>query len=272
MNINVFYKDKVCGKIAVQWPEMNRRTGVEVRAMPGATYWTDLQKDGFPLLSLREMRFSFIPEIMWFLSGSNKVEWLSKHTKIWDSFAEPNGLVTSAYGFRWRHHFGVDQIDAALSKLRDDPSTRHAVVMMWDPMTDITQKQKNVPCPYTFTLNIIHGRLHLHLVIRSNDMVLGFPTDVAGFALLLNIFAQELRVRPGILTVSISNAHVYENHMDVVTEMGKRTVTEIPVRFELPPNAYKRACELDETLIEDIKAGFVNYKPEPAIKNIPIAL
>lgn len=272
MNINAFYKDKVLTKIASQYPELNKRTGIEVRAMPGATYWTDLYKDGFPLLGLREMKFSFIPEIMWFLSGSNKVEWLSNHTKIWDSFAEENGLVTSAYGFRWRYHFNVDQIEIALQKLREDPSTRHAVIMMWDPATDLVVKQKNVPCPYTFTLNIINGRLHLHLVIRSNDMILGFPTDVAGFALLTHIFAQELRVKPGILTISISNAHIYENHMFVVDELNSRFVNETPVRFELPPNAYRRACELDETLIDDIKNSFFNYRPHPPIKNIPIAL
>lgn len=272
MNINTFYKEKVCGKIALQWPELNRRTGVETRAMPGATYWTDLAKDGFPLLAMREMKYSFIPEVMWFLSGSNKVDWLSRHTKIWDSFAEQNGAVTSAYGFRWRHHFGVDQIDMALDKLRADPSTRHAVIMMWDPATDLVVKQKNVPCPYSFTLNIIGGRLHLHLIIRSNDMILGFPTDVAGFALLLSIFAQELKVRPGILTVSISNAHIYENHMYVIEELNKRAVETDPVRFELPKDSYRRACRLDDTLIKEIKAGFFNYKPQKAIKNIPIAL
>lgn len=272
MNINAFYKQKVLGKVATQWPELNRRTGVEVRAMPGVTYWTDLGKDGFPLLALREMRFSFVPEIMWFLSGSNSTSWLSRHTKIWDAFAEDNGQVTSAYGFRWRHHFGVDQMELALQKLRADPSSRHAVIMMWDPATDLTVKQKNVPCPYTFTLNIINGRLHLHLIIRSNDMVLGFPTDVAGFALLTHILAQELNVRPGVLTVSISNAHVYENQMDAVIEMDGRPVNKYPVWFDLPENAYRRACDLDETLIEDIKAGFSDYRPEPAIKNIPIAL
>lgn len=272
MNINEFYRDKVCGKIAMQWPEMNARTGVEVRAMPGTTYWTDVQKDGFPLLALREMRFSFVPEMMWFLSGSNKIDWLSRHTKIWDSFAEDNGQVTSAYGFRWRHHFGVDQLEVALQKLRDDPSSRHAVVMMWDPATDLTVKQKNVPCPFTFTLNVIQGRLHMHLVVRSNDMVLGFPTDVAGFALLLHILAQELKMRPGVLTVSISNAHVYENQLEAVHEMAERFAETKPVSFQLPPDAYRRAKELDETLIEDIKAGFRGYRPHPPIKNIPIAL
>ncbi len=256
----------------MSWPELNLRTGIEVRAMPGATYWTDLYKDGFPLLSLREMPMSFIPEIMWFLSGSNKIDWLSKHTKIWNAFAETNGEVTSAYGFRWRYHFGVDQLELALNKLKRDPSNRHAVIMMWDPATDLTKIQKNVPCPFAFTLNITNGRLNLHLIIRSNDMVLGFPTDVAGFALLTHILAQELNVRPGQLTVSISNAHIYENQMWVIDEMSSRYMELNPVRLELPKNAYRRACDLDEKLIDEIKASFLNYSPQAPIKNIPIAL
>lgn len=271
MNINEFYMNMVVNKIAMQTPELNRRTGLNVYASPGIMFKTDVINDGFPLLGLRSMPFSFIPEIMWFLSGSNNIAWLSKHTKIWDSFAEENGLVTSAYGFRWRHNFGIDQLDTVLDKLRDDPSSRHAVVMMWDPAQDLTIKQKNVPCPYTFTLNIIRGKLHLHLTIRSNDMVLGFPTDVAGFALLLHILAQELRVKPGILTVAISNAHVYENQMEAIEEMSNREVVLDAVQFFLPSNAYARARSLDDTLIAEIKANFHNYKPHPAIKNIPIA-
>jgi len=272
MNINKFYLDIICGKVAMQTPELNRRTGIMVHAMPGVLFRTDLQKDGFPLLSLRSMPYSFTPEIMWFLSGSNKIDWLSKHTKIWDSFAEQNGQVTSAYGHRWRHNFGVDQLQTVLDKLREDPSSRHGVVMMWDPVQDLTVQQKNVPCPYTFTVNIIRNRLHMHLTIRSNDMVLGFPTDIAGFALLTHILAQELNINPGILTVAISNAHIYANQMNAIEEMVSREPVLEPVHLFLPRNSYARACELDDNLIGDIKANFHNYNPSPAIKNIPIAI
>ena len=155
--------------------------------------------------------------------------------------------------------------------LKEDHSDRHGVVIMWSPKEDLLIKQKNVPCPYTFTLNIIGGRLHLHLIIRSNDMILGNPTDVAGFALLLYIFAQELQVKPGILTVSISNAHIYDNQYFVFKELMKRDIGE-KINFVLPKNSYKRACELDETLIDEIKKCLKDYKPQEAIKDIPIAI
>jgi len=272
MKINKFYKAIVCKEIATQKAELNKRTGIKVRALPGVTFQTDLEKEGFPLLSLRKLPFSFIPEIMWMLSGSNTNEWLTKHTKIWDSFIEKGGIISSAYGFRWRHHFDIDQLETVLIKLKADNSTRHGVIMMWSPKEDLLIKQKNVPCPYTFTLNIIKKRLHLHLVIRSNDMVLGFPTDVTGFALLLSILAQELKVGVGVLTVSISNAHIYENQMKAINEMKTRKVFNENITLDLPKDSYKRACQLDDTLIEEIKKGFKDYDPYPAIKDIPIAL
>lgn len=279
MKIDEFYRDVVCGLVAQMPDELNARTGQRVRALPGVTFQTDLRKDGFPLLSLRKMPMSFVPEVMWMLSGSSNIEWLSKHTKIWDSFAEKNGEITSAYGKRWRKWSTaiqdaepVDQLGAAISKLKDDSSSRHAVIMTWNPDTDVWHVQKNVPCVVLFTLNIVRDRLHLHVVFRSNDMVLGFPTDVAGFALLQEIFAQELGIEAGSLTHSISNCHVYAMHDRVVEQMAVRSLAAEPVRLRLPPGSYGRACRLDDALVEEIKAGFSGYNPHAAVKNIPIAL
>lgn len=252
--------------------ELNRRTGVAVRALPGITIQVDLEKDGFPLLSLRKIPMSFIPEIMWMLSGRKDTTWLSGFTKIWDSFKDKDGTISSAYGYRWRHAFDVDQIDEVIRKLSEDPSTRHGVVQIWDAREDLTVPQKNVPCPVMFTLNIINGRLNLHLVIRSNDMVLGHPTDIAGFALLNHLFASRLNVLPGVLTVSISNAHIYENQMDAVREILSRESSTKHIRLVLPENAYSRACGLDSELVGELKAAVCGYTPGPAIKNIPIAL
>lgn len=270
MKFDKQYKDLIKEIMETGVEELNERTGVKVKALPGKTLEIDLEKE-FPLLSLRKLSFSFIPEIMWMLSGSQTNEWLTNHTKIWDSFAEESGLITSAYGYRWREHFGVDQILIVLNKLKRNSSDRHGVIMMWSPTDDLVLKQKNVPCPYTFTLNIIGGKLHLHLIIRSNDMILGNPTDVAGFALLTHILAQELNVKVGKLTISISNAHIYENQYYVADEIIKRTFGTCP-EFKLPENSYQRACGLDDTLIEEIKNNFVGYKPKPVIKDIPIAI
>lgn len=265
------YADSV-RHILGQPAELNQRTNHAVRAEAGMTMRTDLEEDGFPLLSLRKMPWSFIPEVIWMLSGVRDLHWLSQHTKIWDSFAEKDGTVTAAYGNRWRHHFGLNQLSEVIAKLDADPSSRHGVVMIWDPSIDLTVPQKNVPCPVMFTLNVIQGRLNLHLVIRSNDMALGHPTDVAGFALLTHILAQRLALMPGVLTVSISNAHVYENQVSFMEVLVGRTGQEGEVRLKLPKDAYSRATALDPSLIREIKDGFSGYTPSEAMKDIPIAL
>lgn len=272
MNIDDFYKKVVCGELLGQEPEMNRRTGVATRSLPGVTFQTDLGAEGFPLLSLRKMPMSFIAEQVWFCSGSNKIAWLSKHTRIWDFFAEKDGTVSSAYGYRWRNWFKVDQLETVLRKLRADPSSRQCVVMMWDPEADLTVPQKNVPCPYTFTLNIIGGRLHLHLTVRSNDMILGAPTDIAGFALLQMMLAQELGVPAGVYTHSISNCHIYENQLYVARELKDRLPQAGKVEIALPRNSYKRALLADDELVAEIRDGVKGYEPSPSITGIPIAI
>lgn len=279
MNIDEFYKAEVIGRILQVPAELNERTGEEVRAVPGVTFQTCHELEGFPLLSLRKMPMSFIPEQIWFLSGSEEIAWLSRHTKIWDSFAE-NGVVSSAYGNRWRFWLGngdnalssTDQIEAVLAKLAVSPSSRHGVVMTWDPSYDLNFPQKNVPCPVMFTLMVMDGFLHMHVVVRSNDMVLGFPTDVAGFALLQCIFAQKLGKKPGVYTHSISNAHTYAMHDDVLFEMARRVPKLSRVEIDLPSRSYERACQLDDSLIPEIKLGIRGYQPHDAITGIKIAL
>lgn len=268
--------------------ELNTRTGKKCKSLPGLTFQVDLS-DHFPLISLRKMSVkNFVAEQLWFLSGSNDTNWLSTKTKIWDSFREKDGTLTAAYGHRWRYapaeaikengdRIGTtfDQLEYVLFKLKMDPSSRHGVVMMWDPWKDLTVIQKNVPCPYTFTLMIIGGKLHLHLTVRSNDMVLGFPTDVAGFALLQLILAQRLNVLPGIYTHSISNAHIYEDHYSAAEQMTKLSYSgEFPkIKIDLPENAYNRSKELDETLYRSIIDSVERqYKPLAAIPGLVVSV
>lgn len=257
--------------------EMSERTGLETSAIPGVSFSIDPLKDGFPLLTLRKIPTKvFIAEQMWFLSGARKPEdFLRDHTKIWDVFTNPGDVVTVAYGYRWRKHFGRDQIQLLIDLLTNEPSSRHGVVIAWDPAQDglSLQKKKNVPCPYTFTVNIIGGRLHLHNIVRSNDMILGAPHDIAGFCLLQYILAQKLGVEVGIYTHSISNAHIYSNHYDGAREMIARTNDHKKIVLNLPERSFERSEEKDVTLLEEILAQMTaQYEPMPAITGLKIAL
>lgn len=257
--------------------EVNQRTGHETAALPGLSFSLDIEKDGFPLLALRKVPTRiFIAEQVWFISGARKPDdFLRDFTRIWDDFTNPGDVVTVAYGYRWRRHFGRDQLGKLVALLERDPSSRHGVVVTWDPAGDGLGgvSKGNVPCPYTFTVNIIGGRLNLMNVVRSNDMILGFPHDVAGFALLQLILAQKLGVRPGVYTHTISNAHVYDTHYAAAEEMIGRAASQPRIFLALPDSSYDRAERKDHELVEEINSDLqAQYKPQASIKGLRIVL
>ncbi len=254
--------------------ELNERTGHKTKALPGLTFQIDVEKDGFPILTLRKQPIkSPIAEQVWFITGEKNTEFLRKYTKMWDEFIEEDGTITSAYGYRWRHHFGRDQLGKLVELLQKDPSSRHGVVITWDPKDDGYggTAKKNVPCPYTFTVNIIGGRLNLHNIIRSNDMMLGCPFDTFGFSLLMYTLAQKLKVKPGIYTHTISNAHIYDIHYDGAKELIKRINNHQNIFPKLPENIYDRAEKKDENLVSEIYESFAPYyKPGEPISGLKI--
>ncbi len=257
--------------------EVNARTKHETASLPGLHFSTDIATDGFPLLTLRKIPVRlFVAEQIWFIMGSRKpADFLRGYTRIWDDFTNPGDVVTVAYGYRWRNHFGRDQLGSLIDHLEEDPSSRHGVVVTWDPSADGLGgvSRKNVPCPYTFTVNIIGGRINLHNIVRSNDMILGFPHDVAGFALLMHILAQRLGVEVGTYSHSISNAHVYDIHYDTANELIARKSSHAPMLLDLPERSFERAELGDHALVAEIVDALAKqYEPLEAIKGLQIVL
>ncbi len=259
--------------------ELNERTGHKTKILPGLTFQTDIEKDGFPVLTLRKNPIkSPIAEQVWFLSGEKDTEFLRKYTKMWDEFIEPDGTITSAYGYRWKHHFKRDQLNQLIEHLKQEPHSRQGVIITWDPTDDglygknlIGTYKKNAPCPFAFTVNIIGGRLHLHNIIRSNDMMLGCPFDTFGFVLLMCTLAQELGVKPGIYTHTISNAHIYDIHYEGARELINRTNDHKNIYPVLPKNIFARSKNKDESLVAEIYEAFAPYyKPGEPITGLNI--
>jgi thymidylate synthase len=223
--------------------ETNQRTGHETTALPGLQFSIDLQKDGFPLLAQRKIPTKlFIAEQIWFISGARKPAiFLRNYTRIWDDFTNPGDVVTVAYGYRSDGLGGVSKT--------------------------------NIPCPYSFTVNIIGGRLNLMNVVRSNDMILGFPHDVAGFALLQAMLAQKLNVEPGTYSHIIANAHIYDIHYDAAKEMLARPAGSPKIKLALPPNSFGRAEKQDPDLVDEINQPLISkYTPGEPIKGLKIVL
>jgi thymidylate synthase len=269
------YREAILKIMNEGFEEYNERTGHSTKIIPGLTFELD---QGFPLLTLRRIPLKiFIAEQIWFIMGSqNPDDFVNKFTKIWVDFTEEDGMIPAAYGHRWRKAFGRDQLALLVEHLSGQPGSRHGVIITWDPREDglgNPESKKNVPCPYTFTVNIIGNKLHIHSVVRSNDMMLGCPHDVAGFALLQAILAAKLGVQPGKLTHTISNAHIYDTHYQQAWELVERENDHAPIHFHAQPDHFDRAEKGDETLVKEIFKNLkAQYKPLGPIKGMKIVL
>ncbi|QDH84303.1 putative thymidylate synthase [Achromobacter phage vB_AxyS_19-32_Axy16] len=215
----------------------NERTGEIVRTMPGGLSW------GFwianrmaPTIDLRRTYIkTAAAECAWFAQGTQDTSWIKKHCKIWEKFEEPVGFafldgqshemmgVKNAYGYRYRNHFGRDQLQDAINALQMDPSSRQIYISAWDPASDglLNRGEKNVPCPAAFTLNVLNGQLHSSYFLRSSDLFVGLPYDMLTHSLLVTAMADSLGIQPGYISVLIGHAHMYKKHQEMAMEALK---------------------------------------------------
>ncbi len=196
------------------------RTGVDTISCFAAHYQVDLAA-GFPLLTTKKMHWgSILRELLWYLSGEDHIRNLRKHTKIWDAWADEDGVLDTAYGYYWRRFPSatrdeagqwnvreVDQIANVLHLLRTDPSSRRMVVSAWEPGNAADSRLP--PCHYTFAFQVLDGRLNCHLNQRSGDIALGIPFNLAAYATLTQMLAQEVGLQLGVFGHTIIDAHIY---------------------------------------------------------------
>ncbi len=196
------------------------RTGVDTISYFGAHYRVDLA-DGFPLLTTKKMHWaSVLRELLWYLSGDDHIRNLREHTKIWDAWADEDGELDTAYGHYWRHFPSatkdrdgrwrveeIDQIGNVLNALHNDPSSRRMVVSAWEPGNAWSSKLP--PCHYTFAFHVAGEKLNCHLTQRSGDVALGIPFNLAAYATLTHMLAQDAGLQVGVFDHTIVDAHVY---------------------------------------------------------------
>jgi thymidylate synthase len=196
------------------------RTGVDTISLFSAHYQVDLA-DGFPLLTTKKMNWAAVlRELLWYLSGEDHIRNLREYTKIWDAWADEDGRLDTAYGHYWRHFPSatkdasgkwqvreVDQIRHVIETIKRDPSSRRLVVSAWEPGNAISSRLP--PCHYTFAFHVCDGKLNCHLHQRSGDVALGIPFNLAAYAALTQMIAQECNLEPGMFGHSIVDAHIY---------------------------------------------------------------
>jgi thymidylate synthase len=243
------------------------RTGTGARSVFGHQMRFDLQR-GFPLVTTKRVHFRSIAyELLWFLRGDRNVTWLQENgVTIWDEWAAPDGDLGPVYGVQWRswptpsgEH--VDQISGVLDLLRTDPSSRRMVVSAWN-VGEIPQMALP-PCHALFQFYVADGRLSCQLYQRSADLFLGVPFNIASYALLTHMVAQQVGLEAGDFIWTGGDCHIYDNHVDQVTEQLSREVYPFP-RLRL-----RKADSLFDYVYEDLEV--VDYRHHPALR-APVAV
>ncbi|WP_058554700.1 thymidylate synthase [Thiohalocapsa sp. ML1] len=259
------------------------RTGVGTRSVFGRQLRFDLAA-GFPLVTTKKVHLkSVIFELLWFLSGSTDNHWLNERgVTIWNEWAAPDGELGPIYGKQWRRWPApdgrhIDQLADIVRQIRRDPDSRRLVVSAWNPadlpLSGLSPAENAArghmalaPCHCLFQFYVANGRLSCQLYQRSADLFLGVPFNIASYALLTHMVAQQCDLAPGEFVHTFGDLHLYRNHLtpDIVYTQLARAPRALP-RLEL----MRRPPTLFEYGFDDF--AIIGYDPHPAIR-APIAV
>ncbi len=244
------------------------RTGTGTRSVFGHQLRFDLGA-GFPLVTTKKLHLrSIIHELLWFLQGSSNVAYLRQNgVTIWDEWADSQGELGPVYGVQWRSwptpdggH--VDQISQVVDEIRRNPDSRRLVVSAWN-VADIP-RMRLPPCHLMFQFYVAQGRLSCQLYQRSCDIFLGVPFNIASYALLTHMVAQQCKLAPGDFVWTGGDCHIYANHFDQVREQLARDPYPYP-RLRIA----RRPDSLFDYRFEDFE--ILDYQAHPHIK-APVAV
>jgi thymidylate synthase len=243
------------------------RTGTGTLSVFGHQSRYDL-REGFPAVTTKKLQLrSVVGELIWFLSGSTNVKWLHENNiSIWDEWADANGDLGPVYGYQWRswptpdgRH--VDQIAGVIESIKNNPDSRRHIVNAWN-VADV-DNMALPPCHTMFQFYVAEGRLSCQLYQRSADIFLGVPFNIASYALLTHMVAQQTGLEVGDFVHTLGDAHLYLNHLDQARLQLTREPRPLPTLKLTPRDA------IDGYEIADVE--LVGYDPHPWIK-APIAV
>jgi len=251
------------------------RTGSGTRSIFGHQMRFDLAQ-GFPLLTTKKVHFkSIIHELLWFLKGDTNIAYLQQHgVKIWNEWADENGDLGAIYGAQWRSWTSptgekIDQLAQLMQQLRDTPNSRRMVVSAWNvadlpderfsPQQNVKQgKMALAACHALFQFYVANGKLSCQLYQRSCDTFLGLPFNIASYALLTQMIAQQCDLAVGDFIWTGGDVHLYLNHTEQATQQLQRQPKPLPrVQIQRTP------ASLFDYQYEDFVLE--NYDPHPPI-------
>jgi thymidylate synthase len=244
------------------------RTGVGTRSVFGYQMRFDLSK-GFPLVTTKKVHLkSIIYELLWFLNGDTNIKYLKDNgVSIWDEWADENGNLGPVYGYQWRSWPGrngekIDQISKLIEQLKSKPDSRRHIVTAWNP-ADV-DKMALPPCHALFQFYVADGKLSCQLYQRSCDTFLGLPFNIASYALLVHMIAQQCELDAGDFVWTGGDVHIYNNHLDQVNLQLSREPFALPTL-----NIRRKPSSIFDYQYSDFE--ILNYQSHPSIK-APIAV
>jgi thymidylate synthase len=248
--------------------EKTDRTGTGTLSVFGYQMRFNLQ-EGFPLLTTKKLHLkSIIHELIWFLAGSTNIKYLKDNgVSIWDDWADPEGNLGPIYGYQWRswpapNGQHIDQIAQVLDQIKNNPDSRRMIVSAWN-VADIPQ-MKLPPCHAFFQFYVADGKLSCQLYQRSADIFLGVPFNIASYALLTHMMAEQAGLQVGDFIWTGGDCHLYSNHLEQVQEQLARTP------YAKPRLIIKRKPEsIFDYKYEDFEIA--DYQAHPHIK-APVAV
>ncbi len=244
------------------------RTGTGTLSVFGRQMRFDLQQ-GFPLVTTKKLHLrSIIYELLWFLNGDTNIKYLNDNkVTIWDEWADANGELGPVYGHQWRSWpapdgRAIDQITQVINQIKQKPDSRRHIVSAWNPAE--VDKMALPPCHAMFQFYVADGKLSCQLYQRSADFFLGVPFNIASYALLTHMFAQQCDLLPGEFVWTGGDTHLYTNHL----EQAKLQLSRVP--YPMPSLRIRRKPEsIFAYQFEDFE--IVDYQAHPGIK-APIAV
>jgi thymidylate synthase len=239
------------------------RTGTGTLSVFGHQMRFDLSA-GFPLVTTKKLHLrSIIHELLWFLSGDSNIGYLRENgVSIWDAWADDNGDLGPVYGVQWRswpmpNGDSVDQISEIVQQIRETPDSRRIIVSAWN-VSEI-ENMALPPCHCLFQFYVADGKLSCQLYQRSCDIFLGVPFNIASYALLTHMIAQQTDLGVGEFIWTGGDCHLYSNHLEQASEQLQREPLALP-RLAIK----RRPTSLFDYKFDDFE--ILNYESHPHIR------